>query len=282
MKKIQYQVLRFLPDRVSGEFVNVGVVAYDQDVRILLGKFIDKAGTINNLFPSINGRHLIKSIKLINNKVNQMAVRLKDEFHFSTISSIDEVTSAILPNDDSSLYFSEIKFALDINVDSCAEYFYTRCVLKHEASEGDDLHSDKEVWTKIYKQHFDKEGITKKLHHSTVRTLNDTLEFDKSWKNGVWNIFEPVAFNLSRPDSVKNKVYKWVGKIDELKTSKEEAHVYLLSVLPENKELCQFVTNKLKNISTQNTQVHLVFESDIPSLTYKIKKAIEKHEKEKQ
>ena len=36
MNAIQYQVLRYLPDSVTGEFVNLGVVAYDPAGRILV------------------------------------------------------------------------------------------------------------------------------------------------------------------------------------------------------------------------------------------------------
>ena len=42
MITIQYQILRYLPDRVSGEFVNLGIVAFDSSKKILKSKFINK------------------------------------------------------------------------------------------------------------------------------------------------------------------------------------------------------------------------------------------------
>jgi len=65
MITIQYQILRYLPDRVSGEFVNLGIVAFDSSNKILKSKFINKIGKISSFFPNINSRYLIKSIKTI-------------------------------------------------------------------------------------------------------------------------------------------------------------------------------------------------------------------------
>src|SRR5579859_2069881 len=257
MITIQYQILRYLPDRVSGEFVNLGIVAFDSSTRSLKSKFINRIGNISSFFPNINSRYLIKSIKTIQEELEKFSARLKSEFIFTQVSSIEEVTRATLPKDDSSLVFSEIKKTLDVSVDATVSDLFPRLVSAHLMDEEDDeIRRDKEVWTKVYKKHFDDYGISSHLSSHRVKTKNDELEFDKAWKNGVWNCFESVSFNLTRTDSIKNKVYKWVGKLDELGSAHESMHIYLLSVLPtDNSELDRFITKKIKEKATDNVRI---------------------------
>jgi hypothetical protein len=279
MISIQYQILRYLPDRVSGEFVNLGVVAYDSSNKILSGKFISKIGKISEFFPDVNSRYLIKCVRAIQDSLQLISGRLKSELNFESAYSIENITKSVIPKDDSALIFSEIKKTLDLSADAAINDLYSRFVKTH-LIEGDDaeIRKDKEVWNKVYKKHFEKYGITKHFRHHKVKTQNDELEIDKAWKNGVWNCFESVSFNLSRQDTIKNKVYKWVGKLDELNSSSEPVHIYLLSVLPhEHPELNRFISKKIKSKITDKTKINIVSEEQIDSIAKKIKREIESH-----
>jgi hypothetical protein len=278
MNKIQYQILRYLPDRVSGEFVNLGIVAFDSIEKKLAGRFITKIGNISALFPTVNSRYLIKSVKTIQEQTERISNQLLSEFLFETNEVLSAITQTMLPKDDTALIFSEVKMTLDINVQSTVQDLFARFVKTHLPEEDDEVRKDKEVWNKVYKKHFDDQGISGHFHAHKVKTKNDELEFDRTWKNGALNCFETVSFNLSRPDAIKNKVYKWVGKLDELNSSKEQLHIYLLSVLPyDHPELTNFINKKIKSKSTNNTKVEIVSENNIETFTRKIKKQIDTH-----
>jgi hypothetical protein len=279
MITIQYQILRYLPDRVSGEFVNLGIVAFDPATGTLKSKFITKIGKISGFFPNINSRYLVKSVKTIQDDLDIFSTRLLSEFSFKEINSLDEITKSVLPKDDSALIFSEIKKTLDISVEATVDDLFSRFVSVHlMEDEDEEVRRDKEVWNKVYKKHFDEYGISGHLAAHKVKTKNDELEFEKAWKNGAWNCFETVSFNLTRPDAIKNKVYKWVGKLDELNSSSEAMHIYLLSVLPhEHPELDKFITKKIKEKATKNIKIDLVSENEIEIVAKRIKKEIDKH-----
>lgn len=279
MTTIQYQILRYLPDRVSGEFVNLGIAAFDSSSKTLKSRFISRIGNISSFFPNTNSRHLLKSVRAIQDELDNISNRITSEFSFRQIDSILEITKVTLPKDDSSLAFSEVKKTLDISVDATINDLFARMVSVHlMEEEEEEVRKDKEVWTKIYKKHFDDYGISSHLCSHTVKTKNDELEFDKAWKNGAWNCFESVSFNLTRPEAIKNKVYKWAGKLDELGTAQEPVHIYLLSVLPtENFELDRFIINKIKDKATDNVEIDLISENDIDRVAKRIKGQIEKH-----
>jgi hypothetical protein len=279
MITIDYQILRYLPDRVSGEFVNLGIVAFDPASGTLKSKFINKIGRISSFFLHTNSKYIIKSVKTIQEALNIFSSRLNSEFVFRKISSLTEITNGILPKDDSALIFSEIKKTLDIDVQATVEDLFSRFVNVHLVDDEDEeVRRDKEVWNKVYKKHFDDYGISSHLGAHKVKTKNDELEFEKAWKNDVWNCFETVSFNLTRPDAIKNKVYKWVGKLDELNSSTEEVHIYLLSVLPhDHSELNKFINKKIKEKATKNMKIDLVSENDIDGVAKRIKKEIDRH-----
>src|SRR5258708_25119430 len=118
MATIQYQILRYLPDRVSGEFINLGIVAFDSSARSLESKFIYKFGKISGFFPDINDEYLIKLVRTINDHLARLSLRLQSELQFSCVSSIDTITSTVLPKDDSSLFFSKIKSTIYISLNT--------------------------------------------------------------------------------------------------------------------------------------------------------------------
>lgn len=279
MISIQYQILRFLPDRVSGEFANLGIVAYDPTTGVLKSRFIDKIGKISSFFPKIKSKHLVKLIREIKDELENYPTKNHIINSISENDALEQITREILPVDDSALVFSEIKKCLDISIERAVSDLFLRFVGTHILEEDiEEVRNDKEVWNKVCKSHFDQYGISGHLAAHKVKTKNDELEFDKAWKNGIWNCFETVSFNLTRSDAIKNKVYKWVGKLEELDSSSESLHIYLLSVLPhEYPELTSFITKKIEEKGTENLKVDLVSEHEIPQFAKKIKAEIEQH-----
>jgi hypothetical protein len=274
----QYQILRFLPDRVNGEFINLGVVVYNPSENELIGKFNQKSHRISSMFPSANTRYIVRITKFFQQEIKAISERLKSELYFEQLESLESFTKRILPKDDSALFFTEVKKGYDVNGSAALSDLYKKYVLQNESDELKESTSDKEVWSKYYKEYFDNLGISSHLHSHTVVTNNDELEFEKAWKNGKWNCFESVSFDLTRPDAIKNKVYKWIGKIDELNTAKEPLNLYLLSVFPEsNTELTKFIMDKLGKIRGEKTDVNLITKENVHKYGRKIKEDIERH-----
>lgn len=273
-----YQILRFLPDRVNEEFVNLGVVVFDPQGRLLKSRFIDKAGRVSVFFPDVNARYLSTTLKFLQAEFFDLSNKLSQELPLHNMKDLNDITKSVLPKDDSALVFSETKKGRDVSAEIACNDLYERVVLRN-ISELDEveLRNDREVWNKVYKAYFERHGISHKLHAHTVKTKNDELQFERAWKNGKWNCFETVSFNLSRPESVKNKVYKWAGKLDELGSSKEPVSLFLLSVLPDNDELRKFINRKLNNKDFDHSTVKLVTEDDAESLARKFQKEIESH-----
>lgn len=275
----QYQILRFLPDRVNEEFVNLGVVVFDPQQLRMRSRFIDKVSRVSAFFPDINGRYLHNTLKFMQGEFDSLTAKLANELRYNKFSSLDEITKSILPKDDSALIFSETKKGRDIDLDVVCNELFERVVFKNLSDHDEfELRSDREVWNKVYKEFFERHNILNHLQPHTIKTKDDHLQFDKAYKNGTWNCFETISFNLVRPESVKNKVYKWAGKLEELKTSTEPVSLYLLTVLPENEELKKFINRKLNNKTFEDSTVKLITEDKAESLAKKVQREIESHQ----
>lgn len=280
MKTYQYQVLRFMPDRVTGEFMNLGIVIFEPTSEFISGKFLQKITRASSAFPSINSRYLATTLKYFQKEFDYLNRQLFTELHFEKYKSLEEITKKILPKDDSSIFFTEVNKGLDIDLNIALDSLFERIVTKYVHEDEREHITDREVWSKIYKKYFDDLGVSGHLKEHTVKTELDKWKFDKAWKNGVWNCFETISFDLIKSEAIKDKVYKWAGRIDELQTSNEPIHLYLLSKLPrQHKQLKNFINKKIGEVKFDNkVRVELVFEEKALEVARTIKEEINKHE----
>ena len=278
MKKYQFQIVRYIHDRITGEFVNVGIVIYMPESRFLESRFVNKFSRLSHFFVDINGHSLLNALKHFDKEINIVAKRLSGNDLFEGFSSIEEITNSILTKDDSALECSSMNTGIDLSGQAALDDLFERLIDKYNHDAEKDSHDDKYVWRKVYKKHFDDNGITSKLKEHTVHTNHDVIQFDKAWKNGVWNCYQTLSFDLKRTDSIKNKVYKWSGILSELENSNEKLHLYFLTVSPSrNRTIKKFIEDTL-NRQSKIIQVSIVTEKQAESFAVSVKKEIEAHE----
>lgn len=275
MKKFQYQIVRYMHDRVTAEFVNVGIVVYQPDTNFLKGKFINKFSRISQFFVDINGQYLLTALRQFEKELNSTSKQLTDLF--TNYSSLIEITNSILPKDDSALICSDLLTAIDINPQSALDDLFDRLVNKYNHETDKDQHDDKYVWRKVYKQYFDKYEITPKLKPHTIKTNHDYIEFDKAWKNGVWNCYQTLSFDLKRTDNIKSKVYKWSGILNELKNSNEAMNLYFLTVSSKHhRTINKFIEETLLSRNGESSiKIEIIHEKQADKFAATVKKEIE-------
>lgn len=276
----QYQILRYRPDSVSGEFVNVGLVMFQPQHKFLKAKVVSTVRRLSEFFPKTSGRSLRPTLDTIAKKINEYGKDINSKLDYDQFSSLDSITKKVLPKDDSSLQFTDLREGITLDMEHAFEDLFNRIIDLHIKKDNDDeIRSDREVWQKIYKKHFDKYGITSHLEKHTVQTKNDHLDFDYAWENGHWNCYPTVSFNHKNADYIKEKVYRWDGIINELKTSKEEITLNILTYLPKlkNSELKEFIVGKLNVKNVGNTTVNLVTENEIENFIVDLKDQLDIH-----
>lgn len=278
MKSYYYQVLRYVHDQFTGEFVNLGVIVYSPEHDFLKAKVTNRFTRITSLFPEAKGKFIMDSAKYLENRINhKIAPQLKELFHPST--NLEQITSSILKRDDSALQFSDVMKAIDVDLDSAIDYLFESLINKYLPEEGELKRlNDEDVWRKKYKAYFDKYNVSTRLTPHTITTANDIFPFEKAWKNDIWHCYEPLSFDLKRADTVKEKVYRWAGKINELNHSNETVHLTFLTSIPKKHEsLLNFVRTSLQ-IENRVIHVELALESDAERLAKEISHQMDLHD----
>lgn len=277
MKNYQYQILRYVHDQFTGEFVNLGVVLYSPDSMFLKTIISHKYGRVTGLFPSANGRFLLRILKNFEISINKIEKQLAQLFVPS--ENLNGITKKILPNDDSAIMLSEVKYGIDIDLEIALSDLYKDLVEKYIESQQEQSLTDDEVWRKKYKTFFDKYSLTNKLISHEVVTNNDSFVFEKSWKNEIWHCYQPISFDLLTTEAIKNKVYKWSGILREMSTVNEKVHITFLTTLAKQREkLNVFVKNSL-NQDTDKVKIDIVLEEYAEDFVKNVSVLMEEHEK---
>jgi hypothetical protein len=278
MKKYQYQIVRYAPDKVSGEFVNVGVIVYLPETKQLASKFIGRLTRISQFFGEVEGKCLINILRHFQKEIK---INAKLESGFLTdlqYDSLEKITGAILPKDDSALYCTPMMYGLDLSIESALNYLYEKLVNKYNRENKQEYKDDTAVWRDLYKQHFDAKQITDSLKPHVVKTQHDSIMFDRVWKNGMWNCFQPISFAQKRIEAVKTKVYRWSGIITELASSNEKIHIFFLS----NRSQCEnslddFIQSTLLDRQNDSVKISIIDNNDAEKFATSFKDEIDLH-----
>lgn len=278
MKTYQYQLVRYIHDRVTGEFANIGVIVFHPESRFLKSRFITKYGRISQFFNNVNGTYLLNTLRNFEKQIWIIAKRSNELFY--NYKNINDITEALLPKDDSALVCSDVFYAIDIDFDSALLDLFERMVDKYYP-ETEEAHDDKFVWKNVYKKYFDQRHITKNLRPHTIQTSHDVIEFDKAWKNEHWHCYQPISFDLKHEDTIKNKVYKWSGILSELENTSEIIHVHFLTKGPSrHKKVQKFIDDTFLGRQSSQVRVSMVKESEADKFADAVQKEMSLHTNE--
>ena len=128
MHTYQYQILKYIHDRATGEFVNLGVVIRfpEREGYRFAAEFMTCAKRVTEFFGrnEVDGRRLTQLLKAFKQRI-ETGEDLKPG------DSLESVTCQLLQPDNSSLVFGEVQSALGLNADSTLNHLYKRLVAKY-------------------------------------------------------------------------------------------------------------------------------------------------------
>jgi hypothetical protein len=116
------------------------------------------------------------------------------------------------------------------------EALFDRLVSRYDERQQQERRTDEEVWRK-YKRSLEARHLLRYLQPKRIAVQDDEVEFRYAWKNGVWHCLEPVSFDLSAAESIRDKAHRWLGQIQSVKDANEPFKVYLLLGEPEQENL---------------------------------------------
>jgi hypothetical protein len=280
MINYQYQILRYYPDVVAEEFINIGIVFFIPEERKLISKIIDNSSRLSALFHGIDTKFVNRLLRNVDNWLNTKGKELLDQLNHKEYSSIDSITRSILPPNDSSLRFSDVRTGITLDIDQTFEEMYLRFVSKFEKKSESHSHDDKKAWYE-YKKVFEKYSIDKKLTKPDfiVKTKYSEFEFDHAWKNGKWNFYKPISFDLATTDHIRKKAWEQVGFTQELLTSDLSFNLVYLALSPKVDDINNLneMLNSKFTQSIEGKSISIVFEDKAEEFASQLSIELKEH-----
>jgi hypothetical protein len=248
MRKTPYSfsVLRYVHDPVTQEFANVGVAVYSKQVRYLNAICTVNYGRITNMFGSIDGNRFRQTTRYIQERLQSLGEDLSRNLPFESSSKLEGILAMVLPVDDSAFQFSHIGTGVSDNLETTLKNLFARFVERYSSHSEATPRDDDEIW-RFYRTPLERRDVAQYLVPKRIVAPNYEYEFQHSWKNETWRVYEPVSFDLLDATSILDKANRWVGRATSLSDSKEKFRMYFLLGEPSRSEL-RSVYTKAENI----------------------------------
>jgi hypothetical protein len=235
--QFHFSLLRYVYDPLTQEFVNIGVVLYSPQERFLRAEFTNRYGRISRMFGRIDGASFRSTVSYIQRMISNASERINGGLLFSDPKEgLDAILREVLPPDDTAIRFVAGGVGLSENLSETLRSLYDRYVARYE-SPGEQAHrDDNDVW-KIYQAPLRLKEVYSRFVPKTITARDYEYEFERSWKNGVWHLFEPVSFDLLDERSILEKASRWLGRAVSLSDSRDAFKLFLLLGEPVDAKL---------------------------------------------
>ena len=278
-----YTILRYVHDTATSEFVNVGVVLYAPGMPFAGALCRPTALRVSKIFPGLNVEAFKRLMKQVGNRIeeagSQLEARSKELNLDAKPESVMTLAHSILPADDSSLQWSPPGGGLTSDPAKTLEQLYARMVTRYDDKAVQTRRDDDDVW-RSYKKALESRQVLKYLETKKIVAQDDVVEFDKAWKNGVWNCLEPMSFDLASAETINDKAYRLLGRMSTIKDAPERFKLFVLLGEPRQEELRPAFKRAMKMLDKLPVDHELVPEADAESFIDRLATQMVEHHAE--
>lgn len=272
-----YVVLRYIHDILTGEFVNVGLVMVVPGQSLILTRARKTFGRIKSVFPDLDSDSYKRAIEAIGRGMKAVELGLKSEGLLKVDKTARDYARIALPLDDSSLQWSPVGAGLTSSPQKTFDQLYHRFVARYDRP-SERRRSDEDVWRPVEAK-LKEQGVRVELEPKRIQGNTDAVEFKHAWKNGRWHVYEPLSFDLSDADHIKDKARRWLGHLSAVKAgAAEDVQVHFIVGRPQSASLVPAYRNAMQ-ILRQVPFDNDVFEEDqIDDFVTRIEDEVRHHE----
>jgi hypothetical protein len=226
----------------------------------------------------MNGESFKSLMRFIQSRFEEMGTNLREELPLEQVpKSVIPLAHSVLPADDSSLQWSEPGGGITEDPSATLENIFSRMVTRYDEAPQYERRSDDDVWRK-FKRGLETRHVLRHLHSKKITVHDDEVEFEYAWKNEQWHCLEPLSFDLTAAESIREKAHRWLGQITSVKEAKETFKVYLLLGEPQLDKLKPAFDKALSILSKMPVEKELIRERDAADFSEQFATTVEAHE----
>jgi hypothetical protein len=271
-----FSVLRYVHDPVTQEFINIGVAVFSPEAKYLRAVCTTRYGRIAQMFQKIDGDHFRQLARYIETQICAAGRAYVSALPFESGQAIEHLLARVLPLDDSAIQFSKPGVGLSGDLDRTLEELYQRHVEQYAVADESPRRRDADVW-RVFKEPLDRVLVTPRLKPKRIVGSSYEYEFERSWKNEMWHVYEPVSFDLVEADSMLDKANRWVGRATSLMDSPDEFRIHLLLGEPQDERLKSTFAKAQNILNKMPVQKEFVPESEAEAFAEGLAKEIHSH-----
>lgn len=224
-----YSFLRYCQDREAGEFANIGVLFWCPDERFLGFEASHRFARLTHFFGDLDRDGYRLLVAHVERRFDQIAEELSNDLLLEPLPlNARELASKVVPEDDGALLWSPARGGITDDPASELKFVYERFIGKHHEAKEATRRDDGEVFRQAFRPIFTSSKVAARMHeHEVVAPLASHV-FKHAWKNGVWNVYETLSFDMADPDSIERKAHTWYGRSMHLSQARESPKLHYL------------------------------------------------------
>ena len=167
----------------------------------------------------------------------------------------------VVPHDDNALQWSLSAGGVTASPAAELESLYRETIGRHYDHDLHQRRDDHAVFRQIYSGAFDAPEVKSVIQKHEVIAPLAQHTFEHAWKNGAWNVYQALSFDLKKGDDIYEKAYRWDSRSRHLSAATERPVIYLLLGAPADSQLSS-AYGKAKDILDGSRVIHLVEEDE--------------------
>lgn len=278
MYSYTYTLLRYVHDTTTGEFLNVGVAIFSPEARFIAARCRKTYGRVARVFPDLDSKSFKNSMRFIERRFDALAKKNETELPLNDKADVLAIARSVLPEDDSALQWAPFGSGVSRDLAHTLEGLFDRMIQRYEERNTHERRTDSEIW-RDFKKHLDIRDVSHVFEPKTITIKDDEVEFKHAWKNGQWHCMEPLSFDLSTADSIRDKAHRSLGQLTSVQDSLENFKIYLLVGEPQDPNLRPAFENAISILEKAQVDKEIVLEAGFPALSKVIEDEIRDHER---
>ena len=257
-----FSLMRYVYDPLSQEFVNIGVVVYSPEHAFLRATFTPRYRRVSRMFGHIDGASFRGLGRYIENQISILSAEISKGLLFQDSKrDLQSILGEILPMDEGAIRFVSGGVGVTEDPVKSLDTLYQRYVARYE-NPGDTVRRDEDDVWKSFQEPLRTKQVYEHLVPKRIAASDYEYQFERSWKNGKWNVFEPVSFDLADESAILEKASRWVGRSTSLSDSPEPFKLIFLLGKPTDQRLMPAFQKAQNLLSTKIPVDRELFQED--------------------
>ncbi len=271
-----YCFLRYRQNPEAGEFANIGVALWAPKTRFLGFQGSPHYSRLTHFFGDIDREGYRLLLAHVERRFDALAGRIADDALGleQQPESVRDFALNVVPEDDGAVQWGPVRggFVEDPNAE-LARIYYRFIGQLNEPSKS-PRRDDPQVFREVFRPAFSDAVVASRMtEHEVVAPLLSHV-FKNAWKNGVWNVYETLSFDLLGRDDIEAKASKWFGRSLNLQKSQDQPRIHFLLGKPSLAQN-QGAYGKAKDI-LRGADVALIEEDEARDFAQELRSTIER------